>query len=549
MYYQNYLRWKECVKDKGLLDELLAMDKEQIYNAFFKYIEFGTGGLRGKMGAGTNCINIYTIRKASQGIANYMHDNHLKSVAICYDNRNNSILFSRIAAEVFASCGYKVYITKQLMPTPFLSFTVRHTRADIGIMITASHNPAGYNGYKVYNSDGCQCTDAMASQLAGYIKNVDEFAVTTLDFTILLAENSIEYVSDSVEDEYIKNVLKQQINKINSLNVTFSPLHGTGYPIVPKVLRLAGVRAVNTVEEQQLPDGDFPTCKLPNPEKQEALALGLKYAQENNSELLLVTDPDCDRVGVAVLHKGKYFRLTGNEVGALLADYIFSEKKKKGTLVANPIVIKTIVTSDLGRLIAESFGAQVINVLTGFKYIGEQITILEKEGRSQDFVLGYEESYGYLIGDYVRDKDAVVSCLLIAEMVSTLQANGKTLLDRLNELYSKYGYFEHKLYSFSFEGAQGYKKMQDIMLKIRNNMPSGLGDESLVSFVDYLIQKQYLLPKSDVFELNFEKGSKIVIRPSGTEPLIKVYVSSCKDTVQNKATFQLAEEYINSVIA
>ncbi len=232
----------------------------------------------------------------------------------------------------------------------------------------------------------------------------------------------------------------------------------------------------------------------------------------------------------------------------MLADYIFSEKKKKGTLVANPIVIKTIVTSDLGRLIAESFGAQVINVLTGFKYIGEQITILEKEGRSQDFVLGYEESYGYLIGDYVRDKDEVVACLLIAEMVSTLLANGKTLLDRLSELYSKYGYFEHKLHSFSFEGAQGYKKMQDIMLKIRENMPSSLGDEVLVSFVDYLTQEQYALPKSDVFELNFEKGSKIVIRPSGTEPLIKVYVSSCKNIDQNKITFKLAEKYINSVI-
>ncbi len=549
MYYRNYLKWKNCVKDANLLVEILDMDKEQIYNSFFRYIEFGTGGLRGIMGAGTNCINIYTIKKASQGIANFMKKKRLKSIAISYDNRNNSELFSAIAAQVFATNNIKVYLTKELMPTPFLSFAVRSIKTDLGVMITASHNPANYNGYKVYDNSGCQCTDKMASLLGKFIQKVNEFEVNPFDFDVLLEANKIEYIPELAEEKYIKNVLAQQINGAMPLRVAFSPLHGTGYRLVPQVLQNAGFSEVDIVPEQAKPDGDFPTCKYPNPEKQEAMELGLKYAKENNSDILLVTDPDCDRVGVAVKHKNTYFRLTGNEIGALLADYIFSEKKKQGKLPANPIVVKTIVSSELGKLVAESFGAKVINVLTGFKYIGEQINFLEKEGRSKDFVLGYEESYGYLIGDYVRDKDAAVASLLIAEMAATLLKRGQTLVDRLNELHKEYGFFEHKLYAFNFEGAQGHKKMQNIMIRIRKNILKSISSEKLANSIDYLEKTELSLPKSNVLELNYQKGTKIIIRPSGTEPLIKVYVVASQNAMQNDAIFKDTKKYIDKIIS
>ena len=549
MYYQNYLKWKNCVKDANLLVEILDMDKDQIYNSFFRYIEFGTGGLRGIMGAGTNCINIYTIKKASQGIANFMKKKRLKSIAISYDNRNNSELFSAIAAQVFATNNIKVFLTKELMPTPFLSFAVRSIKTDLGVMITASHNPANYNGYKVYDNSGCQCTDKMAALLGKFIQKVNEFEVNPFDFDVLLEANKIEYIPELAEEKYIKNVLAQQINGAMPLRVAFSPLHGTGYRLVPQVLQNAGFSEVDIVPEQAKPDGDFPTCKYPNPEKQEAMELGLKYAKENNSDILLVTDPDCDRVGVAVKHKNTYFRLTGNEIGALLTDYIFSEKKKQGKLPANPIVIKTIVSSELGKLVAERFGAKVINVLTGFKYIGEQINFLEKEGRTKDFVLGYEESYGYLIGGYVRDKDAAVASLLIAEMAATLLKRGQTLVDRLNELHKEYGFFEHKLYAFNFEGAQGYKKMQNIMIRIRKNIPKSISSEKLASSIDYLEKTELSLPKSNVLELNYQKGTKIIIRPSGTEPLIKVYVVASQNAMQNDAIFKDTKKYIDKIIS
>jgi len=549
MYYQNYLKWKNCVKDANLLVEILDMDKDQIYNSFFRYIEFGTGGLRGIMGAGTNCINIYTIKKASQGIANFMKKKRLKSIAISYDNRNNSELFSAIAAQVFATNNIKVFLTKELMPTPFLSFAVRSIKTDLGVMITASHNPANYNGYKVYDNSGCQCTDKMAALLGKFIQKVNEFEVNPFDFDVLLEANKIEYIPELAEEKYIKNVLAQQINGAMPLRVAFSPLHGTGYRLVPQVLQNAGFSEVDIVPEQAKPDGDFPTCKYPNPEKQEAMELGLKYAKENNSDILLVTDPDCDRVGVAVKHKNTYFRLTGNEIGALLTDYIFSEKKKQGKLPANPIVIKTIVSSELGKLVAERFGAKVINVLTGFKYIGEQINFLEKEGRTKDFVLGYEESYGYLIGGYVRDKDAAVASLLIAEMAATLLKRGQTLVDRLNELHKEYGFFEHKLYAFNFEGAQGYKKMQNIMIRIRKNIPKSISSEKLASSIDYLEKTELSLPKSNVLELNYQKGTKIIIRPSGTEPLIKVYVVASQNAMQNDAIFKNTKKYIDKIIS
>lgn len=548
MYLENYTKWKNNVKDKDLLIELMNMDKDCIHDAFYKYIEFGTGGLRGIMKAGTNCINIYTIMKASQGIANYMKNQSLNSVVIGYDNRNNSTLFSKIAAQVFASNNIKVYISKELMPTPFISFAVRKLKTDIGIMITASHNPADYNGYKVYDKAGCQCTDKMAFTLSEYIQGVDEFQVETQEFDKLLSANKIEIIPDLIEEEYIEKVLSQQINKISAIKVTYSPLHGAGYRIVPKTLKKAGVPIINIVEEQSQPDGDFPTCKTPNPEKKQAMELGLKYAEKTNSDVLLVTDPDCDRVGIAVKHQGSFHRLTGNEVGALLTDYIFTQKNNKGMLTKNPIAIKTIVTSDLGKLIAESFGAKVINVLTGFKYIGEQINVLEENNRSADFVLGYEESCGYLVGNYARDKDGVVACLLIAEMVEHLLQKGKTLVDRLNEIYSKYGYFQHILNTYRFEGAQGFIKMKNIMSNIRNNIPKTLASEKLIGSTDYLTQNEIPLPKSNVLELNFEKGSKITIRPSGTEPLIKVYITACQNIQKNILVFDSAKEIIESII-
>lgn len=439
--------------------------------------------------------------------------------------------------------GIKAYITKELMPTPFLSFAVRHLKADAGVMITASHNPSEYNGYKVYGSDGCQVTDNGAAQITEFINKRDAFEVETRNFESCLKQGNIEYIDDSVTDEYIKNVKSCLVNGFCDIKICYTPLNGTGYNIVPKVLKDMGADLV-FVDEQNYPDGNFHTCPYPNPEKKEALKLGLSKAMRHECDLLLATDPDADRVGVGVKNGNDMILLTGNETGILLTHYILSQKALKGVLPRNPLIIKTIVTTKLAEKIAEDYNAQVRETLTGFKYIGEQIGLLEKQGAQNRFVFGFEESYGYLAGSYVRDKDAVSACMLIAEMASYYKRQGKTLTDVLDEIYSKYGKYEHMLKTIQFEGADGAEKMRQLLNGLRNKNIDNVGGLNVLKFTDFLTQKERELPPANVLIYDLIDNAQLVIRPSGTEPLIKFYMTAAKDSQKNKEIFSAINAFI-----
>lgn len=536
-----YAEWTEKVIDPEVAAQLqaLAKDENALKNAFFKNISFGTGGLRGELGAGTNCLNVYTVRKVTQGIANCMKAHGYQTAAISYDSRINSEVFARAAASVFAANGLTAYITKELMPTPFLSYITRSLKADVGVMITASHNPAKYNGYKVYGADGCQLTDAGALEMTDYIEAVDIFSVQSETFDSYLAQGAIRFVDDALIEGFLNEVYALHRGNAEGLSITYTPLNGTGYKLVPAILQRMGAQNVQIVAEQAYPDGNFTTCPYPNPEKAEALKLGLAYAEKANSDLLLATDPDCDRVGIAVKTADGYKLMTGNEVGALLADYLLSARKADGSLPQAPVLVKTIVTTELVRKIAAEYNAEVWDVLTGFKYIGEIIGKLEKTGETERFVLGFEESYGYLSGSYVRDKDGVNGCMMIVEMAAYYKKQGKTLVDRMNELYEKYGLFEHKLLSYEFAGAKGNAEMQNRLQNFRNNIPATFGGETVVKTVDYLTQTEMDLPKSNVLSLFMQDGSQVVVRPSGTEPLIKVYLTVTKNKTENEKKLAL----------
>ena len=525
-YKANVEKWRENVKDAALKAELATLkDETELKDRFYKDLEFGTGGLRGILGVGTNCLNIYTVARASEGIASYMKAHGMKKIAVSYDSRINSELFAKTAARAFAANGLQTVLVKELMPTPFLSFLTREEKCDMGAMITASHNPAKYNGYKVYNSDGCQIVDAAAKEISDYIEKTPYFGKEPAAFEEYLASGEIVYASDAVEEKYLDGVKKIVGAAPSALKVTYTALNGTGYRIIPKVLKTA-VREVKLVKEQCVPDGNFPTCPYPNPEKSEALALGLKEAAKNGSDLLLATDPDADRVGIAVRTATGYELLTGNEVGVLLTDYLLADLKRRGLPAERAVIIKTIVTTKLAELIAAKYGASVINVLTGFKYIGEQIGLLEKRGEEDRFLLGFEESYGYLLGTQVRDKDAVVAVLAICKAAAHYLAEGKTLFDRLREIYAEYGKFYHKLLTFEFPGAAGKEHIEKTMKSLRENCSEFLG-RKVIKATDYLQTEKTGLPRSNVLALEFEGNAGVVVRPSGTEPLLKVYVTSC----------------------
>ena len=539
----KYAEWLKNAKDAEVAKQLRTLEKDEkaLQNAFFKDIEFGTGGLRGELGAGTNCLNVYTVRKVTKGIADCMNAKGEKRAAISYDSRINSDVFARAAAEVFAANGIETYITKELMPTPFLSYITRQLKADVGVMITASHNPARYNGYKVYGADGCQLTDAGALEMTGYIKAVDIFSVTSEPFETYLRAGKISYVDDGFTGAFLDEVFSTRHGVADGLSVTYTPLNGTGYKLVPAMLERMNVKDVTVVAEQAYPDGNFTTCPYPNPEKSAALQLGLQYAQKAGSDLLLATDPDCDRVGIAVKTADGYKLMTGNEVGALLADYLLSARKADGTLPKSPLIVKTIVTTELAVKIAKEYGAEVLDVLTGFKYIGEIIGKLEKQGQTDRFVLGFEESYGYLSGAYVRDKDGVNGCMMIVEMAAFYKKQGKTLVDRIGELYEKYGLYEHKLLTYEFAGAEGNAEMRRRLEKFRAFLPEMFAKEAVVKTIDYLTQTEFDLPKSNVISLSLADGSKLIVRPSGTEPLVKVYLTVAKNKAENEKKLKLLE--------
>ena len=529
-----YALWCEkAVADPDIARELrdIAGDSAKIEDAFYRSLAFGTGGLRGVIGAGTNRMNVYTVAKASQGLSNYLlahYPEGRRSIAVSRDSRIKSELFSRAASAVFAANGIHVYIYPELMPTPCLSYAVRALGCCAGIMITASHNPSKYNGYKVYGNDGCQITTEAAAEILAEIENVNEFDVPLPDFDALAAEGRIELIGEDVYTGFIEEVKNQSVlfgdDIDRNVSVVYSPLNGAGLKPVTRALREAGFTRITVVKEQEAPDGNFPTCPYPNPEIREAMRLGIETCRRTGADLLLATDPDCDRCGIAVRDaNGDYILLTGNETGLLLLDFICSQRLKHDKMPKDPVFVKTIVTMDLAERIAARYGVKTVNVLTGFKFIGEQIALLEKAGRADAYICGFEESYGYLTGSYVRDKDAVDAALMICEMFAFYKTRSVSLLDKLNELYAEYGYCLNTLHSYEFDGSAGMTKMAGIMKRFREGVAAfaGLAVEKTLDYLPGLDS----LPPSDVLKFLLAGGSSIVVRPSGTEPKLKAYIS------------------------
>lgn len=552
---QTYNEWLEnAVEDKDLKAELESIknNEDEIYDRFYTALKFGTAGLRGIIGAGTNRMNIYVVRQATQGLANYVLKKYGNgSVAISHDSRIKADLFMNEAARVLAANGIKVYITSELQPTPVLSYLVRYFKCQAGIMVTASHNPAAYNGYKAYGEDGCQMTDVAANTVYDEISKLDMFKdVKIADFDEAVKSGMIEYVDESVYDTYLEKVMEQQVNpgvcNGANLKVVYTPLNGTGNKLVRKVLGKIGVNDVVVVPEQELPDGNFTTCPYPNPEIKEALAKGLELCEKEQPDLLLATDPDADRVGIAVKdYDGSYRLISGNEDGVMLTNYILSCKKASGKLPEKPVVVKTIVTTKLINKLCEKYGCELKNVLTGFKYIGEVILNLEKKHEENRYLFGFEESYGYLSGTYVRDKDAVVASMLVCEMAAYYKKQGKSLAEVIDGLYEEFGYYLNQTYSFEFDGAAGMQKMSDIMTAVRDNTPKSIAGYDAVKVSDYFLRKEtdvatgsvtdIDLPKSNVIALHLADDNAVIIRPSGTEPKIKLYITSVGKDKDNAA--------------
>ena len=570
--WEEYNRWLEnATADADVVAELKTFDDAKIEDAFYRDLAFGTGGLRGVIGAGTNRMNVYTVARASQGLADYLKKQfESPSVAIGYDSRIKSDVFAKVAAGVFAANGIVVHIWPELMPVPAVSFAVRYLHASAGVMITASHNPAKYNGYKVYGADGCQITTEAAAEILTEIDKLDIFEdVENGKFEVWKqeklknAENvensensengdsedgvkkgSIHYIRDEVYTAFINEVKHQSVlfgeEVSKDVAIVYSPLNGTGLKPVTRTLKEMGYTNITVVKEQEQPDGNFPTCPYPNPEIREAMALGMEYAKQYHAALLLATDPDCDRVGIAVKNNvGEYELLTGNQTGLLLLNYICSQRVKHGKMPDDPVMVKTIVTMDMAERIAAHYGLRTINVLTGFKFIGEQIGKLEQSGKAESYVFGFEESYGYLTGSYVRDKDGVNGAYMICEMFSYYAAQGISLPDKLEELYKIYGYCLNTLHSYEFDGSAGFAKMQNIMQTFRGEIKE-FGGKKVVEVLDYTSGLDGL-PKSDVLKFLLEDHCSIVVRPSGTEPKLKMYISV---SAENKEAAEVVEAEI-----
>lgn len=541
-----YELWIEGTKENEEIHaELLAIkgNDEEILDRFYRNLEFGTAGLRGVLGAGTNRMNTYTVGQATQGLADYLNSKYEKpSVAVGYDSRINSDVFSRQCAEVLAANGIKVYIYPNLIPTPLVSYAVMRLKCQSGVVITASHNPSKYNGYKCYDPAGYQMTEEAANETYAFIQKVDMFEdVKKIPFDEGLEKGLIEYVSNGIVEEFYAHVLSRPINpeiiKDSDIKIIYTPLNGTGNIPVRTVLSRAGFKNVTVVPEQEMPDGKFPTCPYPNPEIKQVFECAIAMTEDEKADLLLATDPDCDRVGIAVLTNGEYVLLSGNDVGVLLTEYMLSARKEKGTLPENPAMTKSFVSTPLVDKVAVKYGCKVTDVLTGFKYVGEFISNLENEDR---FIMGFEESYGYLIGTHARDKDGVAASLMVCEMAAYYKIKGKTLVDVLNDIYSEHGNCVDKLYNFVFEGASGMAKMSEIMNETRENPPSELAGLKVLKVRDFEAgtvtdtvtgEKEPLtLPKSNVLAYALPDGNSAIVRPSGTEPKIKVYIAGCSKT-------------------
>ena len=537
---QRYQAW---LAQPGLPEDLaeelrsIADDPEAVSDRFYRDLAFGTGGLRGVIGAGTNRMNIYTVRKATQGLADYLNSTDLpKKVAIAHDSRHKGDLFARETARVLAANGITACLYPRLEPTPALSWAVRYLGCGAGICVTASHNPAKYNGYKVYGADGCQITLEAAEKILAAIEAVDIFAgVKLADYDAALAAGTIQMIDEKCLDDFVDAVYAQRVGDgagTADLKLVYTPLNGSGLECVRKLLGKLGVTHMTVVPEQEAPDGDFPTCPYPNPEIREAMEKGLELCDKVHPDLLLGTDPDCDRCGTAVPDgKGGYRLITGNEMGIILLDYICRTRKALGTMPADPVAVTTIVSTDMATPVAKKYGVELRRTLTGFKFIGEQIGLLEAEGRADRYIFGFEESYGYLSGAHVRDKDAVNATLLVCEAAAWYAKQGMTLLDAIEALYKEFGYYRNALCSFTFEGESGMHTMQQLMARLRTDAPAEIAGYKVEEAVDYNIPGGYNgLPMADVLEYRLAGGHKFMVRPSGTEPKIKVYLSAVGDS-------------------
>ncbi len=551
---EEYRRWMgQQLEDEALAQELRSIEgrEEEINDRFYTDLEFGTAGLRGVLGAGTNRMNIYTVRRATQAYADVLKERFTSpTAAVAYDSRINSELFARETARVFAANGIKTYLYGELMPTPALSYAVRELGCSAGINITASHNPSKYNGYKAYDENGCQITGETANAVMARIGATDLFTgVKLCDYDKALAEGSIEIIQEALIQKFLNRVLEEQVNpgicKGAGLKLVYTPLNGAGRRSVLTVLERMGISDITVVPEQEWPDGNFPTCPYPNPEILQAMQKGLELVEKLGADLLLATDPDCDRVGTAVLQNGAPRLITGNEMGCLLIDYIARSRQRNGTMPERPVVVKSIVSTSMADAICQEYGIEVRNTLTGFKYIGEQIAKLEETGEEDRYLLGFEESYGYLSGGYVRDKDAVDGSMLICEMAAWYRAQGKNLGEALDEMYQKFGRYLNQVDSYTFEGADGMARMAGIMEGLRKEPPKALAGEAVTAVTDYETACPDVggvkMPPANV--LAYVMGeSSVIVRPSGTEPKLKIYYSvkaaGLEEAKAQKAAFQ-----------
>ena len=560
MYMDDYKRWLNTkLEDEDLAAELAFIEgqEDEIKDRFAVSLKFGTAGLRGVLGAGTNRMNIYVVRQATQGLANWVKTQGGKQlVAISYDSRINSDVFAREAACVLAANGISVRIYDALMPVPALSFATRYYEANAGIMITASHNPAKYNGYKAYGPDGCQMTDEAADIVYAEIQKTDVLeGAKRISFEEGLAQGLIQYVGDDCKEGLYDAIKACQVRpglcKTAGLKLVYSPLNGSGLVPVMRILKDIGIDDITIVPEQQYPDGNFPTCPYPNPEIFEALRLGLELAKAQGADLMLATDPDADRVGIAMkCPDGSYELVSGNEVGVLLLDYICQGRMEKGTMPKNAVAVKSLVSTPLADAVAEHYGVEMRNVLTGFKWIGDQIARLENAGEVERFILGFEESYGYLAGPYVRDKDAVVASMLICEMAAYYRSIGSSVKERLEAIYNQYGRYLNKVDSFEFPGLSGMDKMAGIMTALRNAPPAEIGGYKVVKIVDYKKTEETGLPGANVLVYTLEGGATVIVRPSGTEPKIKTYFTTLgKDLAQAEAQKNVLADALKPLFA
>ncbi len=558
MTYTSVLQlWlARAVDDPDLAVELhkIQNDPAGVEDRFYRDLAFGTGGLRGVIGAGTNRMNVYTVRRATQGLADYLNASGLpKTVAIAHDSRHKGELFCREAARVLAANGITAWLYPRLEPTPALSWAVRYLGCGAGICVTASHNPAKYNGYKVYGADGCQITLEAAEKVQAAINKLDYFDdIKLIGYDEAVAGGRIRTIDDKCLSDFVDAVLALRPgNDVSKLKLVYTPLNGTGLEPVKMLLDRMGVTQVTVVPEQEKPDGDFPTCPYPNPESREAMETGLRLCDTVHPDLMLGTDPDCDRMGAAVPDgQGGYRLITGNEMGVLLFDYICRTRIANGTMPKNPVAVTTIVSTDMATPIAQEYGVELRRTLTGFKFIGEQIGLLEAAGEKERYIFGFEESYGYLSGAHVRDKDAVNAVMLACEAAAWYAARGMTLLDAVNALYDKYGWYRNDLRSFTFEGESGMHTMQAIMARLRSDVPFVIAGHGVNRVVDYQ-NDDTGLPKADVLEYRLENGAKLMVRPSGTEPKIKVYLSAVGKSAAeadavNAALAAAAAEWMNA---